>query len=59
VTNVTFIFGTSPNEKQRMKGGGKWQYYIHTWKSGGTCLLCPPPTCTHVYKYTGLNKQVP
>jgi len=49
VTNITFIFETSPNTKPKEKEvGGTW----HTMsppseKVGGTRPPCPPPNCAH------------
>jgi len=49
VTNITFIFETSPNTQPKEKKVGRHGIlYPPTWKSGGTCLPCPPPNCAHI-----------
>jgi len=48
VTNITFIFETSPNTKPKERKVGDMAYYIPpTWKSGGTRHPRPPPNCAH------------
>jgi len=50
VTNVTFIFGTSPNTKPEEKKWGDMAYCIPaTWKSGVDTSPMSPPNCTHVH----------
>jgi len=47
VTNITFIFETSPNAKPKEK---KVAYYVPpAWKSGGIRPPRPPPNCAHAY----------
>jgi len=49
VTNITFIFETSPNTNPKEKKvGGHGILYPPTWKSGGTRLLYFPLNCAHV-----------
>jgi len=48
VTNITFIYETSPNTKPKEKKVGDIAYYVPSvWKSGGTRPPCPPPNCVH------------
>jgi len=49
VTNVTFIFSTSPNTKPKEKnvGGHSMIRPPRLKKFRGTRPLCPPPNCTH------------
>jgi len=49
VTNVTFIFGTSPNTKPEEKKWGTWHIISPHLKKWGTCSPCPPPNCAHAY----------
>jgi len=48
VTNVIFIFATSPNTKSKAKNVEDIAYYVPpVWKSEGTCPRCAPLNCAH------------
>jgi len=49
VTNVTFVFETSPNTKPKEKnvGGHGILFPHHLKKVEGTRSTCSPPNCTH------------
>jgi len=48
VTNITFVFETSPNTKSKEKKiRGHGILCPPRLKSGGTRHPCPPPNCAH------------
>ena len=52
VTNITFIFETSPNAKPKEKKVGEHGILCPpAWKSGKTRSPCPPPNCAHEQLY--------
>jgi len=49
MTNITFIFETSPNTKPKEKKWGDMAYYVPpSEKVSGTRPTCPPANCAHV-----------
>jgi len=51
VTNITFIFETSPNTKPtETKVGGHGILCPPRLKNWGGSSSCPPPNCAYVYK---------
>ena len=48
MTNITFIFETSPNTNPKeKKWGGHGTLCPPRLKNGGTRPPCPPPNCAH------------
>jgi len=56
VTNITYIFETSPNTKpNKKKVWGTWHIISPHLKEWGTRPPCPSPNCAHV----GAGKNLP